>query len=103
MENTRVDVSTGVGGGLAQSLHQPSLDSLKKSGIEECFLNEVIDNHPDTAGYRAKTRANASLSVFFFFFFHAKTIRKFSISMRINRNIRFVGYSFRNTFEIYLL
>lgn len=68
MENTRVDVSTGVGGGLAQSLHQPSLDSLKKSGIEECFLNEVIDNHPDTAGYRAKTRANASLSVFFFFF-----------------------------------
>lgn len=68
MENTRVDVSTGVGDGLAQSLHQPSLDSLKKSGIEECFLNEVIDNHPDTAGYRAKTRANASLSVFFFFF-----------------------------------
>lgn len=63
MENTRMDVSTGVGGGLAQSLHQPSLDSLKKSGVEECFLNEVIDNHSD----RAETRANASLSLCFFF------------------------------------
>lgn len=99
MENTRVDVSTGVGGGLAQSLHQPSLDSLKKSGIEECFLNEVIDNHPDTADIEPKL-ARMLLSLYFFFF-HAKTIRKFSISMRINRNIRFVGYSFRSRYICY--
>lgn len=67
MKNTRVDVSTGVGGGLAQSLHQPSLDSLKKSGVEECFLNEVIDNHPDRADIEPKlARMLLSLCVFFY-------------------------------------
>lgn len=95
MENTRVDVSTGVGGGLAQSLHQPSLDSLKKSGIEECFLNEVIDNHPDRVDIEPKlVRMLRSL---FYFFFHAKAIRKIFIlneeKSKYSLGIRFVTCS----------
>lgn len=34
----------GPWGWLDVSLHQTSLDSLKKSGVEGCFLNEVIDS-----------------------------------------------------------
>lgn len=101
MKNTRVDVSTGVGGGLAQSLHQPSLDSLKKSGVEECFLNEVIDNHPDRVDIEPKlARMLLSLCVFFL---SRKRFEKFAYSMRINIRI-FVhsGIPFVTCFEIYL-
>lgn len=99
MENTRVDVSTGVGGGLAQSLHQPSLDSLKKSGIEECFLNEVIDNHPDTADIEPKL-ARMLLSLYFFFFSCENDSKIFHFDENKSK------YSFRwvfVSFEIYLL